>query len=288
MAVDKNTGRIYYNLDYSHEQIEELFDKIHDGYVLSKEQYDKVIEVLKMNVSDFSGNYEDLINLPTIPQMMSELENDMHYQTAEEVNQKLVILKENVMSEISVIEGPKGDKGEKGEAGKKGEKGDKGDKGEDGVFNMEAVYEVLSTENKTVLGAINELFELVNSLIPEVPTIKDKIIYGYIPYKDELGTVEYKDITVEMIKEHGIVVEAEVATMDKTSLGLMPSGALSIIAVPAESNLVVTKDNGFGSRIQFDEEILGVNGMLVDFNGSYYKIFGELLLADAELFFYID
>ena len=125
-------------------------------------------------------------------------------------------------------------------------------------------------------------------MIPEVPVIEDKIIYGYIPYKEELGAVEYKDITVEMIKEHGVVVEAEVAVMDKTSLGLMPSGALSIVAVPADSDLVVTKDNGFGSRIPFDEEILGVNGMLVDFNGSYYKVFGELLLADAELFFYID
>ena len=288
MAVDKNTGRIYYNLDYSHEQIEELFDKIHDGYVLSKEQYDKVMEVLKMNISEFSGNYEDLMNLPTIPQMMSELENDMHFQTAEEVNQKLVVLKENVLSEISVIEGPQGIPGEKGEAGEKGEKGDKGDQGEAGVFDMEAVYEVLSTENKTVLGAINELFEMIKNSIPEVPVIKDKIIYGHIPYKEELGAIEYKDITVEMIKEHGVIEEAEVAVMDKTSLGLMPSGALSIIAVPADSDLVVTKDNGFGSRIPFDEEILGVNGMLVDFNGSYYKVFGELLLADAELFFYID
>ena len=288
MAVDQNTGRIYYNLDYSHEQIEELFDKIHDGYVLSKEQYDKVMEVLKMNISEFSGNYEDLMNLPTIPQMMSELENDMHFQTAEEVNQKLVVLKENVLSEISVIEGPQGIPGEKGEAGEKGEKGDKGDQGEAGVFDMEAVYEVLSTEIKTVLAAIYELFEMIKNSIPEVPVIKDKIIYGHIPYKEELGAIEYKDITVEMIKEHGVVVEAEIATMDKTSLGLMPSGALSIIAVPADSDLVVTKDNGFGSRIPFDEEILGVNGMLVDFNGSYYKVFGELLLADAELFFYID
>jgi hypothetical protein len=288
MAVDKNTGRIYYNLDYSHEEIEVLFDKIHDGYVLSKEQYDKVMEILEMNLSEFSGDYEDLVNLPTIPQMMSELENDMQFQTAEEVNQKLVVLKENVMSEISVIEGPQGIPGEKGEAGEKGEKGDKGDQGEAGVFDMEAVYEVLSTENKTVLGAINELFEMIKNSIPEVPVIKDKIIYGHIPYKEELGAIEYKDITVEMIKEHGVIEEAEVAVMDKTSLGLMPSGALSIVAVPADSDFIVTKDNGFGSRIPFDEEILGVNGLLVDFNGSYYKIFGELLLADAELFFYID
>lgn len=283
MAV-KN-GRVFYNLDYSHEQLEVLLDKINDGYVLSKEQYDKIMEILNMDISDFDGDYESLTNKPEIPTNMSQLENDMTFQTASDVNQKMVILKNNIMADIKVIEGPQGEKGEQGEVGPQGEKGDKG---EDGVFNMEETYEMLNTESKTVLGAINELFELVKSLIPEVPVIKDKIIYGYIPYKEELGAVEYKDITVEMIKEHGVVVEAEVAVMDKTSLGLMPSGALSIIAVPADSDLVVTKDNGFGSRIPFDEEILGVNGMLVDFNGSYYKVFGELLLADAELFFYID
>ena len=301
MAI-KN-GRVFYNLDYSHEQLEVLLDKINDGYVLSKEQYDKIMEILNMDISDFDGDYESLTNKPEIPTNMSQLENDMTFQTASDVNQKMVILKDNIMADIKVIEGPQGpqgEKGEQGEVGPQGEKGEvgpqgeqgpqgeKGDQGEAGVFDMEAVYEVLSTEDKTVLGAINELFELVKSLIPEVPVIKDKIIYGYIPYKEELGAVEYKDITVEMIKEHGIVVEAEVATMDKTSLGLMPSGALSIVAVPADSDLVVTKDNGFGSRIPFDEEILGVNGMLVDFNGSYYIVFGELLLADAELFFYID
>ena len=283
MAI-KN-GRVFYNLDYSHEQLEVLLDKINDGYVLSKEQYDKIMEILNMDISDFDGDYESLTNKPKIPTNMSQLENDMTFQTASDVNQKMVILKDNIMADIKVIEGPQGEKGEQGEVGPQGEKGDKG---EDGVFNMEETYEMLNTESKTVLGAINELFEMIQSMIPEVPVIKDKIIYGYIPYKEELGAVEYKDITVEMIKEHGVVVEAEVATMDKTSLGLMPSGALSIIAVPADSDLVVTKDNGFGSRIPFDEEILGVNGMLVDFNGSYYKVFGELLLADAELFFYID
>ena len=283
MAI-KN-GRVFYNLDYSHEQLEVLLDKINDGYVLSKEQYDKIMEILNMDISDFDGDYESLTNKPKIPTNMSQLENDMTFQTASDVNQKMVILKNNIMADIKVIEGPQGEKGEQGEVGPQGEKGDKG---EDGVFNMEETYEMLNTESKTVLGAINELFEMIQSMIPEVPVIKDKIIYGYIPYKEELGAVEYKDITVEMIKEHGVVVEAEVAVMDKTSLGLMPSGALSIIAVPGDSDLVVTKDNGFGSRIPFDEEILGVNGMLVDVNGSYYKVFGELLLADADLFFYLD
>lgn len=276
MAVDQSTGRVYYNLDYSHEEIEELFDKIHDGYVLSKEQYDKVIEVLNMEVSEFSGNYEDLKNLPTIPQMMSELQNDVHFQTAEEVNQKLVVLKNNIMAEMEVIEGPQGPQGEQGP------------KGEDGVFNMEAIYEVLSTEDKTITGAINELFAMIQSLIPEEPVIVNKIFFGHIPYSEEVGAIEYSDITMDIMKNHGVIQEVDVAVMDKTSLGLMPDGAMVVIAVPEESGFVVTKDNGFGSKMQFDEDILGVNGIVVDFNGVNYKIFGELLLADAELFFYVD
>ena len=46
-------------------------------------------------------------------------------------------------------------KGDKGDTGKTGEKGEKG---EDGTFNIEATYTKLETTDKTVLGAINEVF----------------------------------------------------------------------------------------------------------------------------------
>ena len=286
---------IYYSLDYNHEELEMLLDKIHDGYVLSKEQYDKLCALLEKNVSDFSGDYEDLKNLPTIPQMMSELENDMKFQTAEEVNEKLIVLKENIMEEIGEVSGVQGPQGD---IGPEGPVGPQGPQGPAGVFDIEMQYSSLKTENKDVIGAINELLEMVKKGVivqPEEPgevPAGNEILYGYIPYDEQSGTIEYSDIFYELIKEHENMNCVEVKTMDKTSLGIVPMGALIVIAVPEKcenfDNLVVMKDNGFGGKVAFDEEILGVNGMVVDFNGVNFKLYGEMLLTDAEIFFYID
>lgn len=62
---------------------------------------------------------------------------------------------------IASLKGAKGDKGETGAPGEKGEKGadgEKGDKGQDGTFDIDATYTQLVTTDKTVLGAINEVF----------------------------------------------------------------------------------------------------------------------------------
>ena len=92
--MSNNNEQFYYHLDYTHEELESLFDKLHDGFVLSQEQYDKILEILGMYISDFDGDYESLENKPFIPANLSELVNDMTFQTAEELNMKLVVLKD--------------------------------------------------------------------------------------------------------------------------------------------------------------------------------------------------
>ena len=60
-------GENWFKLDYTHDELEALLDKIHDGYVLSKEQYDKLTKVFDPDtVIGFSGDYNDLINKPDI------------------------------------------------------------------------------------------------------------------------------------------------------------------------------------------------------------------------------
>lgn len=59
------------------------------------------------------------------------------------------------------IQGPKGDKGDTGLPGKDGAKGDKG---EPGTFNPEQEFNNLKTQSKTIVGAINEIFDLLNTL----------------------------------------------------------------------------------------------------------------------------
>lgn len=210
---------------------------------------------------------------------------------------------------IQGIQGEKGEQGEQGIQGDKGEKGDKGDqgpqgpqgevgpmgpqgvqgpKGENGVFNMNEVYEVLQTENKSVLGAINELLAMVKSLIPELP-IGALMYYGYIPYEvsgtlDNLG-----DITLDMIVASGNSVTSRVNEgIGKVSVGVAPQGSIVFVAVPKVFGYSVMKDNGFGGKVAFDEDILGANGISVMYDDLEYKIYGELVLTDGELFVHIN
>ena len=154
-----------HQLDYTHEQIEALFDKICSGYVLSKDQFDKLINEIGLdNISTFDGKYASLKGVPEIPEKVSDLENDSHFQTEEGLNAKLVVLKDTIQAEVKdayeiaqevgyegtreewilSLTGPQGDKGEQGEAFKYedfteeqlaalvGPKGDQGEKGEKG------------------------------------------------------------------------------------------------------------------------------------------------------------
>ena len=56
----------------------------------------------------------------------------------------------------------------------------KGEKGEDGKFDMETLYDILQTEDKTVIGAINELFNLINKWMHPDCDVKAQMFYGII------------------------------------------------------------------------------------------------------------
>ena len=67
MDIDIGKDEVFYLLNYHHDEIEFLLDKIHNGYVLSKDEYDKIIKILNSDTSiGFSGDYNDLKNKPDI------------------------------------------------------------------------------------------------------------------------------------------------------------------------------------------------------------------------------
>lgn len=83
----------------------------------------------------------------------------------------------------------KGEKGDKGEPftyadftpeqllslkGEKGERGEQGEKGNDGTFNPNTTFANLKTQNKTVIGAINEVFAQ-NSSLKELRIISETL-----------------------------------------------------------------------------------------------------------------
>ena len=186
------------------------------------------------------------------------------------------------------LQGEKGDKGDQGEQGPQGEVGPQGPQGENGVFNMNEVYEVLQTENKSVLGAINELLAMIKSLIPELP-VGALMYYGYIPYEVS-GTIDnLGEITLDMIVASGNSVISKVNEgIGKASVGIAPQGSIVFVAVPKVFGYSVMKDNGFGGKVAFDEDILGANGITVTYDDLEYKIYGELVLTDGELFVHIN
>ena len=120
-----------------------------------------------------------------------------------------------------------------------------------------------------------------------------EIIYGRIPIAGVGGhVIPYSSITEDMIKNCSQLVHGEVKTMGKTSLGLTShtaEGDYCIVLVPKESGLTVTKDNGIGGKVIFNTEVAGANGDVeLTVNNVIYKVYGEMLLAQGQMFIYVD
>ena len=199
-----------------------------------------------------------------------------------------VIGKDGAQGEQGPV-GEQGPKGDPGEAGPQGPQGIQGPQGEKGIFDISQQYESLGTDAKDVIGSINEILGLVKKMLPS-DTVSDKMYYGYIPYEVS-GVVEnYTEITKDMITRSGNTVKAVPAErIGKVSVGTVPVGALVIVAIPAIYKFTVTKDNGLGGKVAFrTDSVVGANGADVVFDDTQYKVYGEMLLTDGELFVHID
>lgn len=409
-------NNIYFNLDYTHEELESLLDKINEGYVLSEKQYKRLQEIVAMErISDFDGFYDSLKNKPVFPTKLSDFENDCNFQTAEICNDKIVALGNELRKtiknnyEIAVdngfkgteqewletlkgeqgpegpmgpqgpkgedgtsvkilgsvptvedlvanelqengdgfiveenghlfvfngndfvdageIKGPQGEKGEQGEKGKsaydiaveegfegdvdewldslvgkdgaagqqgeQGPKGEDGKDGKDGTFDPAALFSELLTDEKTIIGAINELFNLLKNIQkpeePEEPEVdSNTMYYGYISF-EKFDVRDFSNITLDMIQDETSSIKTTEGTLEKVSVGVVPEAQLIVVAIPKASNFVAMKDNGLGGQVPFDESVIGANGAEADFNGVPYMLYGELTLMSGERFIYIN
>ena len=186
-------------------------------------------------------------------------------------------------------QGPAGEQGPKGDPGEAGPQGPAGEKGADGVFDIAHQYDSLGTDAKDVIGSINEILAMVKKMLPS-ETASDKMYYGYIPYEVSGVIDNYTEITKDMITRSGkTVISANAERVGKVSVGNVPVGALVIVAIPAIYKFTVTKDNGLGGKVAFRTDgVVGANGADVVFDETQYKIYGEMLLTDGELFVHID
>ena len=226
----------------------------------------------------------------------------------------------DAVKNIELTPGPKGDQGEKGNTGDNGKSayeiakelgyqgteeewleslkgpqgiqgdvGPEGPAGLDGTFDPEAEFDVLNTEDKTVLGAINELSEIMKKYISTIET-NTPMYYGFIPYSVSGKLNGYGDITLEMIQsEDGGMISSKSTNKNKASVGFVPEGCYIVVAVPAVCNFNVYKDNGMGMKVKFNtDDSIGANGIKVMYGNVLYELYGELALVSGERFIYIE
>ena len=100
----------FYNLDYTHDELEFLLDKINNGNVLSNDEYEKLIKIELDSISTFSGDYNDLINKPDF---ISEIRNSietLNLETSDSVEQKLNLLRTNIIDAMQSFLATKAEK----------------------------------------------------------------------------------------------------------------------------------------------------------------------------------
>lgn len=285
MAENNNNNSLkYYVLDYTHEELVNILDRI----------------------DDFEGGVTEERVLELLEQAQLGDIDTTRFATKE--------LVEQLIGEIELKEGPQGPKGEQGAAGidgkdgkdftfdmftdeqlellvgQPGQDGKNGKDGKDGTFDPNAIFEELLTSEKTIVGAINELFQLLKGIEPEEPPVESKlanVFYGYFPYTINQKLMNYADIELNYLQHEDAVIDKAEGIMGKTSIGLVPEACFIVVAIKKELGLVAKKDDGIGGLVDFDESVIGANGVEVEFEGEKYLLFGEYTIIDGERFIYV-
>lgn len=133
-----------------------------------------------------------------------------------------------------------------------------------------------------------------NPSTPEEPIEELYMYYGRLTVQEVGGRIiPYTEITEEMILNGVNIIKAQANTMGRTSFGeeeLTHTGDYLIIAVPPSKNYVVTKDNGIGGKVKFDQDTVAgsPDGINITIDGAEYLLYGESIMSPSEIFFYID
>ena len=116
--------------------------------------------------------------------------------------------------------------------------------------------------------------------------------YGRLSIAEVGGRIiPYSQITAAMITGSSNLTKTTPKTLGKTHLGLASEtaeGDYQVIVVPKAKNYTVTKDDGFGGKVPFDEDTAGANGVDITINTVAYKLYGEILNAQGTTYIYVD
>lgn len=123
----------------------------------------------------------------------------------------------------------------------------------------------------------------------DITVVGGTMYYGYLPSSSDFQSVTA--ITADMIEEDSIAA-ADASSVGAISLGNVPAGSFTVVLVPSESGLTVTKDDGFGGKVPFELDNgidgSGANGATVTLGENTYKVYGEFNLVDGATTVYIN
>lgn len=319
-----NNNPKYFLLDYTHEELVNILERAADCDGVTEERVVELISKAQFGDADFSG-YASIVYVdnkiaaielkegPVGPQGPAGKDGvdgqdgkDFTYDMFTDEQLELLVGPQGKQGEVGPQgpTGPQGPQGEKGEQGLQGEmgpegpqgpvgeQGPQGEKGEDGTFDSAAEFLELLTSNKTIIGAINELFELLKNGMPEQPDVPEEselanIYYGFFPHTVDESIVNYDMITFEHMLHEDAVFNTAEGILDKTSIGEVPVGGWMFVAIKKDLGLKAMKDNGIGGLVEFEESTAGANGIEKEYEGETYLVFGEFAIIDGERFIYI-
>ena len=143
---------------------------------------------------------------------------------------------------------------------------------------------------------------------PEEPVGEPKMWIGWIPFdmeafeNESAPTMGYsspdhvnENMTMDILQfgiNNGTVVEMEPQTLSKYSVPDIEDAGYIICVVPKESNYVVTVDNGFGTKVPFEDNAWQVPQndleLVNKIDGITYCMFGGMVNIPSSWFLYVD
>ena len=100
--MNKNSYN-FFQLDYSHEDLEFLLEKIKKGYVLSEKDYNALKSIGIDNISTFSGDYNDLKNIPDIVKQIEDAMAVLDIETKTNSTNKIASMSNALKKEIAEV-----------------------------------------------------------------------------------------------------------------------------------------------------------------------------------------
>lgn len=141
-------------------------------------------------------------------------------------------------------------------------------------------FNQLKTDDKTIFGSINEVNDLLQIFTVPEYDVTAKMYYGILDPKEVGELHSFRDLTTEMINGDNFM--ATKPGQRSIPIGHVEQGQFIVVAIPVIFDLIAVKDDGFGNYMEFDESVLGVNGIDVILNDQTYLVFGEFVLVDGE------